>query len=251
MFTLKPACSIPFTKEIGVPLAIVCSPKGLVHCSSNIAFKCPSRQFLYHNGTVNAVLSSTTEKHDKSWTSFLFNGQERIAAYEQNQKPLHYLQAHGSTGGTVSGEDTTSINYEPYGAQQPDIHDGAGLGAHQNFTWNQEYVDKTSNLVYLRARFYNPRLMRFMSHDTTPLFNRYAFGDGDPINMIDPTGLWSWQATLGCIFGGIAVAGGLLLTVSTAGIGLPALIAAATASPILFTAATGGLMGAGISSIAY
>jgi RHS repeat-associated protein len=58
-----------------------------------------------------------------------------------------------------------------------------------------EYYDEESGLYYLRARYYDPLLGRFISKDsvegdiTNPLsLNRYAYCAGNPIIYIDPTG---------------------------------------------------------------
>jgi hypothetical protein len=56
-------------------------------------------------------------------------------------------------------------------------------------------------LDYLRARFYDPTLGRFVSRDPlagaigNPLnLHRYIYGNADPVNNTDPTGLFSLSA---------------------------------------------------------
>ena len=60
-----------------------------------------------------------------------------------------------------------------------------------------DYRDSTQ-LLFLRARYYNPADARFMSRDTwagdvnNPLsLNRWMYVEGNPINNIDPSGLFS------------------------------------------------------------
>ena len=203
-------------------------PDGLLQ--SRTENKTNHQNFFYDGGTVNAVSTDTPGKSNQIWTSFLFNGQERIGAYEQTQQPLYYVAANGSAGATVTGDTTTGLDYKPYGAPQPTANQSTpSLPANKNFTWNQEYVDPATNLVYLRTRFYNPRLMRFMSRDTTPLYNRYAFGNGDPINMIDPTGMMPQWASdllggLSIAFSGLEIAMGAALVSTGVGAGLGALL---------------------------
>ena len=52
-----------------------------------------------------------------------------------------------------------------------------------------------SGLVYMRARYYSPELMRFVSEDSVigsldkvGSLNRYAFCGGNPVGYIDPSG---------------------------------------------------------------
>lgn len=77
-----------------------------------------------------------------------------------------------------------TTGYFAYGASQ---NDSLGLGAANSFAWNQEYQDPDQGLVYLRVRDYDPVTMRFITIDTKDYDNRYAFGDGGPMNNIDPT----------------------------------------------------------------
>jgi RHS repeat-associated protein len=54
--------------------------------------------------------------------------------------------------------------------------------------------NSTDQLVYLRNRFYSPQLQRFISEDPIGIaggMNTYAYGDGNPVNLVDPLGLWA------------------------------------------------------------
>ncbi|WP_119344813.1 RHS repeat domain-containing protein [Facilibium subflavum] len=94
------------------------------------------------------------------------------------------------------------------------VSSGERLGLSANpFAYDGEYRDAESGLVYLNARYYNPRLQRFMARDSYPFFNRYAFGNDDPVGNIDPTGHFNW----GDFFGGLAIAAGVVATVASDG----------------------------------
>jgi RHS repeat-associated protein len=63
------------------------------------------------------------------------------------------------------------------------------------FRYCGEYFDKETGTVYLRARYYNPSVGRFITEDSyhgednDPLsLNLYTYCYSDPINNIDPTG---------------------------------------------------------------
>ncbi len=67
---------------------------------------------------------------------------------------------------------------------------------HNNpFRYSGEYFDEETGFYYLRARYYNPNLRRFITEDTykgeitNPLsLNLYAYCAGNPIMYSDPSG---------------------------------------------------------------
>lgn len=109
--------------------------------------------------------------------------------------------------------------YTPYGSQAG----SAGLNSLLGF--NGQLPDPVTGCYLLGNgyRSYNPVLMRFHSPDNLSPFgaggiNAYAYCVGDPINLSDPTGHFSWRAILGIV---IAVAS-IALTVVTLGAAAPA-----------------------------
>ncbi|WP_254223378.1 RHS repeat-associated core domain-containing protein, partial [Brevibacillus parabrevis] len=63
------------------------------------------------------------------------------------------------------------------------------------FAYAGEMYDKESNFYYLRARYYDPKMGRFVSEDTykgqvdNPLtLNRYMYVHNNPLRFIDPSG---------------------------------------------------------------
>lgn len=172
-----------------------------------------NKQQIYYNvGAANAILSSrksSTGKTEEVWTTFLFSAGERVAAYETNQSPFYYIAANGST--LLTEEESggfTGLNYDAYGS----VLNNARIDENKSFTWNQEYSDPTTGLVYLRSRFYNPSLMSFITMDSHPMDNRYGYCNGNPINLIDPTG---HSPVAGIVVGAIV---GIAATVVTGGI---------------------------------
>jgi RHS repeat-associated protein len=145
-------------------------------------------EFYYDDKVVNAVSARQSGSKDRTWTQFLMSRKSRLVACEGNRDFLYYLESRGSTSLVVAGASTVALDYEPFGALKAGGQIPAALNAGKFFTWNQEYADPRTGLVYLRSRFYNPKLMSFMSMDSYAVSNRYAFANGDPINNVDPTG---------------------------------------------------------------
>lgn len=111
-----------------------------------------------------------------------------------------------------------SLAYTPYGSRAG----GAGLNSLLGF--NGELPDPVTGCYLLGNgyRAYNPVLMRFHSPDNLSPFgaggiNAYAYCVGDPINLSDPTGHFSWRAIAGIV---LAVAS-IALTAVTLGTTAP------------------------------
>jgi len=62
------------------------------------------------------------------------------------------------------------------------------------FRYSGEYWDETTNLQYLRARWYDPSIGRFINEDTyegdvkNPLSLNFTYVENNPLQYIDPTG---------------------------------------------------------------
>ena len=101
---------------------------------------------------------------------------------------LTYLtDALGSTVRLVdaAGAKVVDYTYDPYG------NTSADAAVANSFQYTGRENDGTG-LYYYRARYYAPRLARFISSDPIGLaggMNSYAYVDGNPISRTDPTGL--------------------------------------------------------------
>ena len=112
-----------------------------------------------------------------------------------------YLLANGlgSTEKLTDGSGTVvgTYKYDAFGA----VRSSSGTGSTEyRFTGQQD--DATLGYQYLRARYYDPAVGRFISRDAFPGFDTnpasqhaYAYALNDPVNLTDPSGefppLWA------------------------------------------------------------
>lgn len=105
------------------------------------------------------------------------------------QGAVTYLQSDGlgSIVRTVADDGTvTDLSYDGFG--QP----LGGTNGSAPFAFQGREYDEESGLYYFRARYYHPRLGRFLGEDPlgfTASLNLYAFARNNPVNLTDPSGL--------------------------------------------------------------
>ena len=89
--------------------------------------------------------------------------------------------------GDSTGTLQTQYTYEPFGYETQ-----TGLASTNSYKYTGR-EDDGSGLDYYRARYYHPRLQRFISEDPIGFGSRdvnfYAYVGNNPIDLIDPLGL--------------------------------------------------------------
>ncbi|NJM42671.1 MAG: RHS repeat protein [Anaerolineae bacterium] len=99
----------------------------------------------------------------------------------------------------ANGAIVTQYTYEPFG-----LASVSGAASDNPFQFTSRENDGTG-LYFYRARYFAPKLGRFISRDPLGFGagpNFYAYVDGDPVNKTDPMGLCAAAASLpplGCI----------------------------------------------------
>jgi RHS repeat-associated protein len=159
--------------------------------------------------------------------------------------------ALGSTRAVFSGRTLVcAYNYLPYGELMGPAHEPGGRVVDHLFTGHEH--DGELELYHFRARLYDPRLAVFYSPDPLSQFSSpYAYVGGDPVNLVDPTGMAAeepgqqiqWQPIVGGLGGLALVLLGAAATVLTFGAGIKLLVAGAVVG--------GALIGGGMGMALY
>ncbi len=112
-------------------------------------------------------------------------------------KQYYLFNGHGDVV-QLTGTDgivTKNYDYDVFGNEKnPDASDN------NVFRYCGEYFDKETGTIYLRARYYDPEIGRFISEDSytgkdaDPLsLNLYTYCHNDGVNYFDPSGHWEWN----------------------------------------------------------
>lgn len=105
----------------------------------------------------------------------------------------YYTDQIGTILATSDGAgNITSVNeVKPYGAR--------ALGSGEGSRYAGHVVDDAEGVVYMQARYYDRDTGRFFSVDPVRInigdsfaFNRYVYGNANPISNTDPFGLTTW-----------------------------------------------------------
>lgn len=151
----------------------------------------------------------------------------------ENTRTYHY-DYRGSTRALTddSAKVTARIEYDSYGNITRQTVGEFGVNfpfpVHGTpFLYNGRYGVMTdpNGLLYMRARYYNPHMKRFLNPDPIGFsggMNFYAYADGNPISYLDPFGLGavgergsSWLITPSSL-GGWAADQGINITLGSA-----------------------------------
>ncbi|MBX3203341.1 MAG: hypothetical protein KF894_34775, partial [Labilithrix sp.] len=122
-----------------------------------------------------------------------------------------YTRDHLGSVREVVGSDGTTIasrvSYDPWGKITE-----TGSGALTDFAFTGHHFDRPTGLGLTWWRGYDPKLGRWLSRDPIGLAggpNLYAYVGSDPVNAIDPFGLYDQKACL--VFGLEAILGGTII----------------------------------------
>jgi len=171
---------------------------------------------------INGWLTQVLQEADDDWRvnkSYVM-GLERIHQIDRTGNPSFYL--FDSPGKSVAGlTDTSGVLVNSY---EYDVFGEAATKTESIdnvYTYNGEQRDPETGLIFLRHRYYDPIIGRFLTRDALPgshmlpqSINSYVYVENDPVNYVDPIGMSKF-------WNGVALLGGLA-TLAVGAVTLPA-----------------------------
>ena len=155
----------------------------------------------------------------------------------------------------ASGNTVASYTYNAWGK----VLTATGSMASINpIRYRGYYFDTDTGLYYLKSRYYDPQIARFVNADAAigqignvQSTNMFTYCFNNPVNMSDSAGNWPKLSTIFTVVAVAAVA--VAVTVATCGAAAPALVVAGGSiigGISTGAVATGALIVAGISTVA-
>ncbi|NLK51044.1 MAG: RHS repeat-associated core domain-containing protein [Syntrophomonadaceae bacterium] len=143
------------------------------------------------NAALSQVLVSSNNVGNKTFYVYGLGliGQESDGTYS-----AYHYDRRGSTAVLTSIEGTITDNYS-YGPFGELINHTGSTTTPFLYNGRDGVMTDTNGLYYMRARYYNPEIKRFINQDVLSgtinegqSLNRYAYVQGRPIMAIDPSG---------------------------------------------------------------
>lgn len=134
--------------------------------------------------------------------TYIYANGQVLSRHDGDYSAPRYFYMHDRTGSTrqiinTSGSVVKYYTYEPFGEV---LEEDGTLSNNMMFTG--QYFDTEIDQYYLRARQYDPHISRFTTRDPIrgkfeePMtLHVYLYCINDPINRIDPQGLWAVYIT--------------------------------------------------------
>ncbi|MEW6183371.1 MAG: RHS repeat-associated core domain-containing protein [Bacillota bacterium] len=151
-----------------------------------------------------------------------FYGLDLVSRQTADHIYYYLFNGHGDVTQLLDkrGEIVKDYEYDPFGKElnnEPQLVPGKPFATlwraeveqlDNPFRYAGEYLDQETGYYYLKARYYDPQIQRFISADSlakNPSWKQhaYAYCGYNPINFIDPSGHISIGTIVGGIIGGI------------------------------------------------
>ncbi len=157
-----------------------------------------TRYVLDISGGLDNVLAETDGNNSVQYY-YIHGPTGMLCRIAPNGTVLYYLHDH--RGNTVAMADagktvTHSYAYGDYGELR-NIQEPTGDLNRYRFMGAYGITYEDSILYYVRARHYDPIVGRFYSQDPLDALNLYTYAENNPMNGIDPSGMYAGDAMVG------------------------------------------------------
>ena len=143
-------------------------------------------KYTLHGKNIVHMTSGADELH------FFYDAQNRPAVVVYNGVPYAYVKSlQGDIVAILdeNGNTVVSYGYDAWGMPLWCTGELAEtLGKVQPFRYRGYVFDEETGLYYLRSRYYNTEVSRFLNVDNYPVRNRFEYADNSPICNVDYSG---------------------------------------------------------------
>ena len=168
------------------------------------------------SGTTTVYIAGIYERQGAAYTSYYEGGGLRRSGYTTNNGVFYMLSDHlKSTSALVARNGVLNVKYfyYPYGARRG-VPFNTITARHFTGQYHETSLPGGEGLSYYGARWYDPKLGRFLSADTivpnasNPQdLNRFAYVRNNPLRYVDPSGHILCDGATSCAQGGSAQPG--------------------------------------------
>ena len=134
---------------------------------------------------------------------FLYDHTGVVGFIYNNEKYLYRKDVQGNIVAilSVSGNILVEYTYDAWGKAKIEDVSGIGLGEINPFRYRGYYYDNDIKMYYLKTRYYDPEIGRFMTIDSISYLNPnvinglnlYAYCGNNPVMGVDPNGNAWWN----------------------------------------------------------
>ena len=174
------------------------------------------KQFVYSNvwkDQLTAGGSVLSEKKNGIWQHYLYDGSGQLMAIRYKGADYYYIRDGLMTiTGLVDANGAAVVNYryDSWGRLLGITGSLAEtLGKDNPYRFKGYYYDEETGMYYLKSRYYQPEICRFISADDISIMldnpmslwdkNLYVYGDNDPVNKKDDDGEIAQFVAMGII----------------------------------------------------
>jgi RHS repeat-associated protein len=159
-------------------------------------------------GTTTTFVGNYYEVSGDNITQYYYAGTQRVAMRKDGTLTFMLSDQLGSTSVTTdsSGQNPTTLEYDPWGGTRFASKDGNGNdNTPTNYRYTGQRQEPSFGLYFYQARWYDPATGRFAQADTVVPggvqgYDRYAYVNNNPVNATDPTGHCSRSGQTGYLY---------------------------------------------------
>lgn len=160
---------------------------------NRISQRIGTHTYVYVNDTASTIPVVLEESGADGSIAYAYG----IGLISESATGFDYFYHHEGLGSVIgltdaSGTIQQGYGYDPWGNSTASVGSG---GTRNKFRFAGEALDPGTGLYYLRARYHDSTVGRFITRDSLPAIaslplsaNRFTYVDNNPVNLTDPSG---------------------------------------------------------------